>query len=57
MLDPREDLTKAKYRDALDKKRKVNNSKKVSESRNSKVSGEQTPGTSPRIFRRKSGSA
>lgn len=56
MSDPREDFIKAKYREALDKKRKLNNNN-VLKSGNSKVSGEQTPGISPRIFRRKSGSA
>ena len=57
MSDPQEDFTKAKYREALDKKRKLNSNNNVLRSGNSKVPGEQTPGISTRIFRRKSGSA
>jgi len=57
MSDPQEDFTKAKYREALDKKRKLNSNNNVLKSGNSKVPGEQTPGISTRIFRRKSGSA
>ena len=52
-----EDDPKAKFREALEKKKKNSGIRKNNISGKSKVSGEQTSGGAPKMFRRKSGSA
>jgi len=48
--------TKAKFQEALEKKKNRTNIVNNRFSGNSKVSGEQTSGSTPKMFRRKSGS-
>ena len=48
---------KAKFREALEKKKKAGGVRNNNISGNSKVSGGQTSGNAPKMFRRKSGSA
>jgi len=51
-LDP-----KAKFREALDKKKKSGGIRNNNIAGNSKIHGDQTDGGAPKMFRRKSGSA
>ena len=48
---------KAKFREALEKKKKAGGVRNNNIAGNSKVSGGQTSGNAPKMFRRKSGSA
>lgn len=48
---------KAKFREALEKKKQGNQARNNNTSGSSKVSGGQTSGNAPKMFRRKSGSA
>ena len=48
---------KAKFRDALEKKKNSGGVRNNNIAGNSKVSGGQTSGNAPKMFRRKSGSA
>jgi hypothetical protein len=48
---------KAKFREALEKKKKAGGVRNNNIVGNSKVSGGQTSGNAPKMFRRKSGSA
>ena len=48
---------KAKFREALEKKKNAGGVRNNNISGNSKVSGGQTSGNAPKMFRRKSGSA
>lgn len=48
---------KAKFRKALEKKKNAGGVRNNNISGNSKVSGGQTSGNAPKMFRRKSGSA
>ncbi len=48
---------KAKFREALEKKKKSAGVRNNNVAGKSKVSGEQTSGGAPKMFRRKSGSA
>jgi hypothetical protein len=48
---------KAKFREALEKKKKNSGIKNNNIAGKSKVTGEQTSGGAPKMFRRKSGSA
>ena len=48
---------KAKFREALEKKKNAGRVRNNKIAGNSKVTGGQTSGNSPKIFRRKSGSA
>ena len=52
-----EDDPKAKFREALEKKKKNSGIKNNNIAGKSKVTGEQTTGGAPQMFRRKSGSA
>ena len=52
-----ENDAKAKFRDALEKKKKSSGVRNSHTTGGSKVSGGQTGGLSPKMFRRKSGSA
>lgn len=51
------DDAKAKFRKALEKKKKTGGIRNNNIAGKSKVSGEQTGGSAPQMFRRKSGSA
>ena len=48
---------KAKFREVLDKKKNAGGVRNNNIAGNSKVSGGQTSGNAPKMFRRKSGSA
>lgn len=48
---------KAKFREALERKKKGNGVRNNNIAGNSKVSGGQSSGNTPKMFRRKSGSA
>lgn len=48
---------KAKFREALDKKRAINNPANQSKSGDSKFKGGQSGAGAPKMFRRKSGSS
>lgn len=48
---------KAKFREALEKKKKAGGVRNNNIAGNSKVSGGQASGNAPKMFRRKSGSA
>jgi len=48
---------KAKFREALEKKKQGNQARNNNASGGSKVTGGQTSGNAPKMFRRKSGSA
>jgi len=48
---------KAKFREAIEKKKKAGGVKNNNMAGDSKVSGGQTSGNAPKMFRRKSGSA
>jgi hypothetical protein len=48
---------KAKFREALEKKKKAGGVRNNNIAGNSKVSGGQASGNTPKMFRRKSGSA
>ena len=48
---------KAKFREALEKKKNAGGVRNNNIAGNSKVSGGQTSGNAPKMFRRKSGSA
>ena len=48
---------KAKFREALEKKKNAGGVRNNNITGNSKVSGGQTSGNAPKMFRRKSGSA
>ena len=48
---------KERFREALEKKKNANAPKKNESHGGSKVSGNQTSGNAPKMFRRKSGSA
>lgn len=48
---------KAKFREALEKKKKTGGVRNNNIAGNSKVGGGQTSGNTPKMFRRKSGSA
>jgi hypothetical protein len=52
-----EDDAKAKFREALEKKKKSGGVRNNNIAGKSKVTGEQTGGGAPQMFRRKSGSA
>jgi hypothetical protein len=52
-----EEDPKAKFREALEKKKKKIGKRNINIAGKSKVTGEQTPGGAPKMFRRKSGSA
>ena len=54
---PEEQDPKARFREALEKKKKSGGIRNNNIAGKSKVTGEQTTGTSPQMFRRKSGSA
>ncbi len=51
------DDAKAKFREALEKKKKTGGIRNNNIAGKSKVTGEQTGGGAPQMFRRKSGSA
>ena len=51
------DDPKAKFREALEKKKKAGGVRNNNIAGKSKVTGEQTGGGAPQMFRRKSGSA
>ncbi len=51
------DDSKAKFREALEKKKKAGGVRKNNIAGKAKVSGEQTGGGAPKMFRRKSGSS
>jgi hypothetical protein len=51
------DDAKAKFREALEKKKKTGGVRNNNIAGKSKVTGEQTGGGAPQMFRRKSGSA
>jgi hypothetical protein len=57
MSDSKENDAKAKFRDALEKKKSNSSIQKRQNLGGSKVSGGQTGGSTPKMFRRKSGSA
>jgi hypothetical protein len=57
MSKAEENDAKAKFRDALEKKKKNSGVRNSNTTSGSKVSGGQTGGSSPKMFRRKSGSA
>jgi hypothetical protein len=48
---------KAKFRDALEKKKKSSGVRNNNIASNAKIHGDQTSGNAPKMFRRKSGSA
>jgi hypothetical protein len=48
---------KARFREALEKKKSANTPANQSEGRKSKVQGSQSSGGAPKMFRRKSGSS
>jgi len=48
---------KVKFREALEKKKKVGGIRNNNIAKNSKIHGDQAGGGSPKMFRRKSGSA
>ncbi len=48
---------KAKFREALEKKKKAPGVRKNNIAPNAKIHGDQTSGNAPKMFRRKSGSA
>ncbi len=52
-----ENDAKAKFRDALEKKKKNSSTRNSNTTSGSKVSGGQTGGSTQKMFRRKSGSA
>jgi Family of unknown function (DUF5302) len=52
-----ENDAKAKFRDALEKKKKNSSIRNSNTTSGSKVSGDQTGGSTQKMFRRKSGSA
>jgi hypothetical protein len=52
-----QDDPKAKFREALEKKKKNSGIRNNNIAGKSKVTGEQTSGGAPKMFRRKSGSA
>jgi hypothetical protein len=49
--------SKAKFLEALEKKKKTNTARNDNTASGSKVSGGQSSGNTPKMFRRKSGSA
>jgi hypothetical protein len=55
---PNEDVgdPKAKFREALEKKKQLKGIRNISSSRNSKICGDQVGSGAPKIFRRRSGS-
>ena len=55
-MSEKDDL-KAKFREALEKKKKAGGVRNNNIAGKSKVTGEQTGGGAPKMFRRKSGSA
>lgn len=57
MSDRDENDAKAKFRDALEKKKKNSSIRNSNTNSGSKVSGGQTGGSTQKMFRRKSGSA
>jgi hypothetical protein len=57
MSDREDNDTKAKFRDALEKKTKNSSIRNDKTTSGSKVSGSQTGGPTQKMFRRKSGSA
>lgn len=57
MSDSKENDAKAKFRDALEKKKNSSNIRNNKNLGGSKVSGGQTERSTPKMFRRKSGSA
>ena len=56
MTEQANDDTKAKFREALEKKKKGQGVNTGNKSTGSKVSGGQASGKTPKMFRRKSGS-
>jgi hypothetical protein len=48
---------KAKFREALEKKKKSSGVRNNNIASNAKIHGDQTSGNTPKMFRRKSGSA
>ncbi len=57
MTEPTNDDAKAKFLEALEKKKKGQGIRNNSTTGGSKVSGGQSSGNTPKMFRRKSGSA
>jgi Family of unknown function (DUF5302) len=57
MSEPSRDDAKAKFLEALEKKKKNQSVSKNGDLTGPKVSGGQTSGKTPKMFRRKSGSA
>ena len=57
MSDKPEDLSKAKFLEALEKKKQSQSRGKKNTSGGSKLSGGEAAGKKPKMFRRKSGSA
>lgn len=48
---------KARFREALEKKKKSSRGRNINIASNTKIHGDQTSGGAPKMFRRKSGSA
>ena len=57
MSEKSDNPSKAKFLAALEKKKKTNTNRNENTSSGSKVSGGQSTGNAPKMFRRKSGSA
>jgi Family of unknown function (DUF5302) len=57
MSEKSDNPSKAKFLEALEKKKKTNNARNDTTSSGSKVLGGQSTGNAPKMFRRKSGSA
>jgi Family of unknown function (DUF5302) len=57
MTEPNNDDAKAKFLEALEKKKKGQGIRNNNATRGPKVSGGQSSGNTPKMFRRKSGSA
>ena len=57
MSEKSENPSKAKFLEALEKKRKTSTARNDNTSSGSKVSGGQSTANAPKMFRRKSGSA
>ena len=57
MADENTDDSKAKFREALEKKKSANSPQSKGASGNSKVRGGQSGAGTPKMFRRKSGSS
>ncbi len=57
MTDAKDDVAKAKFREALEKKKQGGTIRNNNTTGGTKIGGGQSSGNTPKMFRRKSGSA